>query len=180
MCYVCIPQYPLCLSLCLTLLPFQDIDRMEYHGGQIAANCFLNLNYEKDVTILDIGAGTGIIGKILHNNGYRNIDALDANETMLEELRQKNCYRNVFNSQVTPDTKLPFEKQTYDVVILAGVFCPGHIQVKSLEQIIPIVKSGNGSQRPKRHSNIMFFSFRITSLRWIDLLVDGTAENLRR
>lgn len=118
---------------------------MEYNGGQIAADCFINLNYDKQSLILDIGAGTGIIGKILHKHGFTNVDALDANEDMLNLLKEKKCYRNVFKSEVTPDKPLPFEKQTYDVVILAGVFCPGHIQVKSFERIIPIVKSGSVS-----------------------------------
>lgn len=124
------------------LLPAKDIAVMNYRGGEIAANCFLKMNIEKDVKILDIGAGTGMVGRILRQNGYQHIDALDGNEEMLKILRKKNCYDNIIQSLVTPDKKLPIDDQTYDVVILAGVFCPEHIDYNSLEQIISVIKSG--------------------------------------
>lgn len=115
---------------------------MEYNGGSIAAKYFLQMNFEKDSKILDIGAGTGIIGEILQHNGYENIDALDSNEEMLTILKQKNCYKNVIKSIVTPETKLPINDRQYDIIIMAGVFCPGHIDYRSLAQIIRITKSG--------------------------------------
>lgn len=120
----------------------QDIKEMEYNGGSIAAKYFLQMNFEKDSKILDIGAGTGIIGEILQHNGYENIDALDSNEEMLTILKQKNCYKNVIKSIVTPETKLPINDRQYDIIIMAGVFCPGHIDYRSLAQIIRITKSG--------------------------------------
>lgn len=115
---------------------------MEYNGAEIAANYFLKMNFEKDVKIIDIGSGTGKIGEILSKNGYKNIDALDANEEMLKKLKEKNCYQNVYQSLIEPDIKLPLDEQTYDIAILAGVFCPGHIDYRSLEQIIRVIKSG--------------------------------------
>ena len=115
---------------------------MGYNGGPIAAYSFLQLKPDKNLNILDIGAGTGIVGEILYKNGYGNVDALDGNEDMLNILRGKNCYRNTFHSMVGPEIVLPVEKGSYDVVILAGVFCPGHINIRSLEQMVPLVKSG--------------------------------------
>lgn len=115
---------------------------MNYRGGEIAANCFLKMNVDKEARILDIGAGTGLVGQILHQNGYKFIDALDGNEEMLKILRKKNCYNNIIHSLVTPNNKLPIDDQTYDVVILAGVFCPEHIDYNSFEQIIRLIKSG--------------------------------------
>ncbi|OTF82191.1 hypothetical protein BLA29_010537 [Euroglyphus maynei] len=120
----------------------QDIKEMEYNGAMIAAKHFLQMNFEKDSKILDIGAGTGIIGEILQQNGYENIDALDCNDEMLKILEEKCCYRNIIRSIVTPDIKLPINDHQYDIVIMAGVFCPGHIDYRSLEQIIRITKSG--------------------------------------
>nr|XP_027196718.1 methyltransferase-like protein 27 [Dermatophagoides pteronyssinus] len=120
----------------------KDIKEMDYNGGHIAAKYFLQMNFNKNDKILDIGAGTGIIGEILNKNGYHNLDALDNNDEMLKILKEKNCYQNIIKSIVTPDQKLPINDQQYDVIIMAGIFCPGHIDYRSLEQIIRITKSG--------------------------------------
>ena len=47
----------------------------------------------KDIKILDAGAGTGIIGEMLVQQGYRNIDTLDISEEMLNLVKQRNVYR---------------------------------------------------------------------------------------
>ena len=103
---------------------------------------FLELDVPKDRRILDVGAGTGVIGELLTANGYYNLDALDGTPKMLEIAEQKNCYQNYIVSYVTPDIRLPIEDQVYDVVILAGVFCPGHIRVEAFDQIVRVVKPG--------------------------------------
>ncbi|UXI18856.1 nucleolar protein 9 [Sarcoptes scabiei] len=120
----------------------KDIKEMGYNGGPIAAKYFLQMNFDKSSKILDIGAGTGIVGEILSKNGFNHIDALDSNEEMLKILAKKNCYQNLIQCRVEPQTKLPINDREYDCVILAGVFCPGHIDYHSLEQILRITKSG--------------------------------------
>ena len=50
----------------------------------------------KDIKILDAGAGTGIIGEMLVQQGYRNIDALDISEEMLNLAKQRNVYRFIW------------------------------------------------------------------------------------
>jgi len=115
---------------------------MEYNGAKIVVSCFLELNCEKDSRIIDIGAGTGIIGSLLKKEGYNNIDGLDASPKMLEVAKEKNCYKNLINSIVSPKIRLPIEDKTYDVVIMAGVLCPGHISVDAFNEILRITKSG--------------------------------------
>ena len=41
----------------------------------------------KNIKILDAGAGTGIIGEMLVKQGYTNIDGLDISQKMLDILR---------------------------------------------------------------------------------------------
>ena len=89
----------------------------------------------KDTRILDVGAGTGIIGHLLQVNGYENVDGLDRTPNMLEIAKKKDCYKNYYLSVVSPDVKLPVEDASYDVVIFAGCLCPGHISVEALDQI---------------------------------------------
>jgi ubiquinone/menaquinone biosynthesis C-methylase UbiE len=115
---------------------------MEYNGAEIVVSCFLELNCAKDSRILDVGAGTGIIGSLLKNYGYDNIDGLDASQKMLDLAKEKNCYKNLINTIVSPNTKLPIENKTYDVIIMAGVLCPGHISIDAFNEILRITKSG--------------------------------------
>ncbi|KAJ8044023.1 Methyltransferase-like protein 27 [Holothuria leucospilota] len=50
---------------------------------------------DKTAVILDVGAGSGVIGKLLHDHGYCTIDAVDASEGMLKIAAQKNIYRSL-------------------------------------------------------------------------------------
>lgn len=96
----------------------------------------------KTARILDVGAGTGIIGEMLQSMGYDNLDALDGCQELLEKAKEKNCYRNLFCSFVEPDMELPVEKKAYDVVVMPGVVYPAHILPTAFGQVIKVVKKG--------------------------------------
>ena len=48
----------------------------------------------KNIRILDVAAGTGIVGQVLNQLGFSDVDALDVSEKMLKKAREKNVYRN--------------------------------------------------------------------------------------
>jgi predicted TPR repeat methyltransferase len=41
---------------------------------------------------LDLGCGTGLVGKALWEAGFRNITGVDISESMMERARQSNYY----------------------------------------------------------------------------------------
>jgi len=43
--------------------------------------------------VVDVAAGTGLIGIELSKNGFNTIDAIDASDAMLSLLKQKGIYR---------------------------------------------------------------------------------------
>lgn len=47
------------------------------------------------VKVLDVGAGTGLIGTKLIEEGFKHIDAVDASEGLLASLKEKKIYNNV-------------------------------------------------------------------------------------
>jgi ubiquinone/menaquinone biosynthesis C-methylase UbiE len=61
---------------------------------------------------------------------------------MLDLAKEKNCYKNLINAIISSNTKLPIEDKTYDIVIMAGVLCPGHIKIDAFDEILRITKSG--------------------------------------
>ena len=47
----------------------------------------MNNNIDKDAEIVDLGCGTGLLGEILFNLGYKNIIGVDGSEEMLNICR---------------------------------------------------------------------------------------------
>jgi ubiquinone/menaquinone biosynthesis C-methylase UbiE len=119
-----------------------DIDQLGCTGVHQLVKHFLDLNVPKTARILDVGAGTGAIGEILNKHGYVNVDALDGCNEMLEIARKKQCYKNLYQSFVTSDIVLPLDEKAYDVAIMSGVICPGHILPTAFGQIMRLVKKG--------------------------------------
>lgn len=118
-------------------------DALAYVGAKNGVKKCLEVGeVPKTARILDVGAGTGIIGEMLKSMGYDNLDALDGCQELLEKAKERNCYRNFFCSFVTPDLELPVEKEAYDVVIMPGVLYPSHILPTSFGQVIKVVKKG--------------------------------------
>ncbi len=90
--------------------------------------------------VLDAGAGTGLIGKLLHEVGYRKLVALDLSEAMLAEARQKNVYSAL---QVgTLGETLDFASDEFDAVISVGVFTLGHAPASAFDEMVRITKPG--------------------------------------
>ncbi|RWS04744.1 malonyl-[acyl-carrier protein] O-methyltransferase-like protein [Dinothrombium tinctorium] len=110
---------------------------------KLLAREFGKLNLPKNVRILDVGAGTGLLGTFLHEIGYENIDALDGSQEMLDRAKSLNgVYRNFINALVKVGQRLPIEDKTYDVALMSAVVCPSHISVEAYGEIVRIVKSG--------------------------------------
>jgi SAM-dependent methyltransferase len=94
----------------------------------------------KDARILDAGAGTGLVGELLAQEGYKNLVAMDISEGMLEEARNKGVYRE-FNQMVMGE-RLDYETDSFDAVVSVGVMTVGHAPASSLDELIRVTKPG--------------------------------------
>lgn len=90
--------------------------------------------------ILDAGAGTGLVGKLLALNGYTNLVAMDLSRGMLSEARKKKVYRE-FHRMVM-GKPLGYASDSFDAVISVGVLTVGHAPASSFDELIKITKSG--------------------------------------
>lgn len=93
-----------------------------------------------DAKLLDVGAGTGLVGQILSQRGYSNLDALDISQKMLEEAGKKGVYHNLYQKVLGNDLGLPTD--SYDAIIAKGVFAPNHAPSNAFDELIRITKSG--------------------------------------
>ena len=82
-------------------LHFQIIDDLSYTGPAIGAaklnEKLKELGHNNNVSIVDLGCGTGLVGEQLYNLGYKNIDGMDLSENMLKDAEEKGIYRYLRN-----------------------------------------------------------------------------------
>ena len=70
----------------------EKIFAYEYPDPKKCADIVNSLGLSKDSLIFDMGWGTGLVGLYLAENGFTNIDGVDASPGMLEEAKVKKVY----------------------------------------------------------------------------------------
>ena len=95
---------------------------------------------DKEASILDAGAGTGLVGECLHHQGYRKLTAMDLSTGMLDVARRKNIYQAL--DQMTMGERLDYETDQFDATIIVGVFTQGHAPAGSLDELVRVTRSG--------------------------------------
>ena len=102
-----------------------------------------NLNLDRNIEIMDIGAGTGRAGRFLKAEGFKNIDAVDACQRYVSHLLETGAYRNNHHLYLGQGN-YPFEehKEHYDLVVSAGVWLTGHIPWEGMAEVAGAVKEG--------------------------------------
>jgi len=93
-----------------------------------------------DVPILDIGAGTGLVGEALQTHGSWPIDALDLSPEMLEEARLKGVYGELFEADLMDPGTLP--RRRYGAILSAGTFTHGHLGPDVLPRLLDLARPG--------------------------------------
>jgi SAM-dependent methyltransferase len=96
--------------------------------------------FPKTARILDAGAGTGMVGKLLFDRGYRDLVAMDLSQGMLEVARRKNAYTE-FHQMVMGES-LNFSTNSFDGVISVGVLTVGHAPASSLDELVRVTRPG--------------------------------------
>ena len=122
-----------------------DRDFAEAHGyaapRRIAAG-YLAAAREGDAPILDIGAGTGLIGDALAGGlGPEGaLDGIDISAEMLEVARGKGLYRRLIEADLTKPLDLP--DASYGALLSAGTFTHGHVGAGVLPELLRIARPG--------------------------------------
>ncbi len=118
----------------------QDLEEhFVWLSPKAASDIFVKL-VPKPAKVLDAGAGTGLVGEVLADLGYRDLVAIDLSKGMLDEARSKNVYSELH--QMVLGERLDFDSGLFDGVISVGVFTQGHAPAGAFDELIRVTKPG--------------------------------------
>ena len=122
----------------------QDYDNdtlveMGYKAAEEAATDLFEMLPDTSAKVLDLGAGTGLVGEYLTALGYKNLDAFDASQDMLNVATGKNIYRNLIHGELGTG-EIGIDPKTYDATICVGTYTFGHVGPQALEEVLDITK----------------------------------------
>src|SRR5690606_32675506 len=85
-----------------------------------------------DITVLDAGCGTGLVGVELAKVGARKLDGVDLSPGMIAKAKATRAYRSL--EAVDLSKKLDREAGTYSVVVCVGTMTQGHLGPEALDE----------------------------------------------
>ena len=111
-----------------------------YVAPAVAANGLSRFMEDRNLRIMDVGSGTGLVGVALDSLGYNRIDALDYSAEMLEQARTKGIYDSLYQADLMKP--LEFADDAYDAVICVGTFTYGHVDATAFDELVRITRPG--------------------------------------
>ena len=141
-----------------------DVSSMGYRFPILGAAILARHLLKNDASILDAGAGTGLVGGWLHDLGYTKITALDLSPEMLEKARLRNVYTQLETGDLLK--RLPFADDTFEAVIAMGVFTQGHVPFQGLDEILRVARSGAIMVVPLMENSWEQLGFKEKAIAW--------------
>lgn len=116
------------------------LEEFGYISPDIAAQTLSDEIEENEVSIIDYGCGTGLVGQALNQQGFRSIDGIDISEGMLERAREKQVYRNLLCGDLTTRTAL--DDAIYDAATCVGSMGAGHVGAEHIPELLRPLRAG--------------------------------------
>lgn len=116
------------------------IDEYGYSAPKITVNKFSTLLPNRESSIVDVGCGTGLVGKELANQGYSNIDGYDISPEMLKIAHLSKVYRKLKEIDLNKGSKK--KSNPYDTLICVGSFGYGALGPEAIKNLVELVISG--------------------------------------
>ncbi|PFX20281.1 uncharacterized protein LOC111337075 [Stylophora pistillata] len=111
------------------------------HFDATVCNLFPDVD-KKSFKILDVAAGTGLLGLELNKLGYQNIDALDMSQEMLNRAKNKKVYTKLICTAITDQRMNGIETAEYDALTCSSAVCAGQVQPGAFAKMLNFVKPG--------------------------------------
>jgi predicted TPR repeat methyltransferase len=117
----------------------EDLFKFGYLFPSVAAG-YVGRHVPAGAKIVDAGAGTGLMGRILAAMDYPSITAFDLSQGMLKVAERTGAYSQL-DRQVLGEP-LKYETNEFDACVSVGTFTEGHAPTSGYDEIARIVKPG--------------------------------------
>jgi len=97
-----------------------DLDGFGYIAPRIGVGLLAEHLSNKQSLIHDAGCGTGLVGALLHQHGYKRLHGSDFSTDMLQKAESTGCYGSLQNLDFSEP--LDIDSGVYDAVISIGVY----------------------------------------------------------
>ena len=95
---------------------------------------------QPDGPVLDVGAGTGLVGVALTELGIGPVDGTDISPGMLAAAAKKRVYARLFEGNLL--ARLPVPSDSYGSAVSAGTFTNGHVGPDGIDEVIRVTRPG--------------------------------------
>lgn len=90
--------------------------------------------------VIDLGAGTGLLGAALNSCGIGPAEATDLSREMLDVAAKKGLYTRLFTGDLLD--RLPVAEAAYAGAVSSGTFTHGHVGPEALDEVLRVVRPG--------------------------------------
>lgn len=111
-----------------------------YHGPSVTVGTLIEFVNPETCAVLDAGCGTGLVGVLLQQAGFKQIDGIDYSEGMLEQARLKGAYQAL--EKMDMNQALTIASDRYEAVTCVGTFTGSHVRPQALKELVRITKPG--------------------------------------
>jgi predicted TPR repeat methyltransferase len=123
-----------------------DVNNVHYQGPCVIRHIFSEVVPEHigrpNITVLDAGCGTGLVGLQLKNLDASVVDGIDLSPEMIVEAMKTDVYRILISGI---DLNLGLGELTsnyYDITVSCGVFTPGHVRPVAINGLLRVTRPG--------------------------------------
>jgi len=88
--------------------------------------------------VLDIGCGTGLLGKELSSYRFENLYGVDISQKSLQIAQTDQIYQGLYQAEL--GKPLDFDSNSFDALVSSGVFTRGQVPLNAFEELIRILK----------------------------------------
>ncbi|XP_074646763.1 methyltransferase-like protein 27 [Tubulanus polymorphus] len=121
----------------------KDLKSASYKGPVHTAHMVHRFVNDKNCTICDVGAGTGLVAEELRKLGFTGrMDAIDPSTGMAKEAIEKKLYNKFYHEYLIPGQQCSVETESYDNVTCCGSIIPGHVRYQCIAELLRICKPG--------------------------------------
>ena len=109
-----------------------------YTSPQKAVQLLLDAMGSPELTVLDAGCGTGLVGVLLKEAGMSSLTGIDYSSGMLAEAEKKGVYDALHTMDMNLPLTLP--SHSFDAVTCIGTFTSTHVKPSALHELVRVTR----------------------------------------